>query len=65
MTFDKKDLKNINFTHITQFSQTIPTPQEQALQKKIKENEAYIEHIKVHDKKAYEKYLSYSSYLRH
>ena len=50
MILNKKEVKNIKLTNFTQF---------------IKENEDYIEYIKEHDKKAYEKYLSYSTYLKH
>jgi len=56
---ENKDIK------VTSFSETEPTAQEKERQNKIKENEAYIKYIKEHDKVAYERYLSYSSYLRH
>jgi len=60
-----KELKNIKLTNFSQSIETAQTSREKELQKKIKENEDYIEFIKEHDKKAYERYLSYSSYLRH
>ena len=62
MPLNKKEIKSIKLTN---FTERIQTNQEKELQKKIKENEDYIEYIKEHDKKAYERYLSYSSYLRH
>ena len=57
--------KEVTTKKLKNFTKTIQTPQEIQLQKKIKENEEYIEHIKKHDKIAYERYLSYSSYLKH
>lgn len=62
MPLNKKETTTIKLTN---FTQTLKTPQETELQKKIKENEDYIEHIKEHDKKAYERYISYSTYLKH
>jgi len=59
MPLNKKEIKLTNFT------ETLQTPQEKERQKKIKQNEEYIKYIKEHDKIAYERYLSYSSYLRH
>jgi len=65
MLLNKKEVTTIKLTNFTQSIEMIQTPQEKELQKKIKENEEYIEHIKKHDKKAYERYLSYSTYLKH
>lgn len=57
--------KEVTTIKLTNFAQTLQSPQEIERQKKIKENEDYIKHIKKHDKKAYERYLSYSTYLKH
>lgn len=65
MTLNKKEMTNIKLTNFTQCIETIQTSREEELQKKIKDNEDYIEHIKKHDKKAYANYLSYSTYLKH
>ena len=62
MPLNKKEVESIKLTN---FTETIQTSQEKELQKKIKENEDYIEYIKEHDKKAYARYISYSTYLRH
>jgi len=65
MLLNKQEATTIKLTNFRQSIETVQTPQEKELQKKIKENEDYIEHIKKHDKKAYERYLSYSTYLKH
>ena len=65
MPLMKKDTNIINLKNFTQSIKAIPTSQEIERQKKIEENEAYIEHIKEHDKEAYQRYLSYSTYLKH
>jgi len=65
MILNTKEVTNIKLTNFTQSIETIQTRQEKELQAKIKESEDYIEHIKKHDKKAYERYLSYSTYLKH
>ncbi|MDF1881928.1 hypothetical protein JHD50_11575 [Sulfurimonas sp. MAG313] len=65
MNLNKKEVQDIKLTHFTKFVEKVQTNQEKELQKKIKENEEYIERIKEHDKKAYERYLSYSTYLSH
>jgi len=65
MILNKKEVTTIKLTNFTQSIATAQTPQEKERQKKIKENEDYIAHIKKHDKKAYERYLSYSTYLIH
>lgn len=55
--------KNIKLKNYKQFVDRISSAEEDKKQMKIKETAEYIEHIKIHDKKAYEKYLSYSTYL--
>ena len=65
MILNTKEVTNIKLTNFTQSIETVQTRQEKELQAKIKESEDYIEHIKKHDKKAYERYLSYSTYLKH
>lgn len=63
MLLKKDEITCSKITNYTQFAEMVQTSQEDELQKKIKDNEAYIKYIKVHDKKAYEKYLSYLTYL--
>lgn len=55
--------KNVTLKNYTEFKETIKNTQEQEKQKKIQASKDYIEYIKKHDKKAYENYLSYSTYL--
>lgn len=57
-------MKNLKLKNYTEFVDTIADKQEVERQKKMKANAEYIEYIKVHDKKAYENYLSYSTYLK-
>lgn len=65
MLLNKQEVTTVKLTNFTQSIETIQTRQDKERQKKIKENEDYIEYIKKHDKKAYERYLSYSTYLKH
>ena len=62
MGLNRQKVKDVKLTN---FTDKLQTPQEKERQKKIKENEEYIEYIKEHDKIAYERYLSYSTYLSH
>lgn len=60
----KVDVKNVKLTNYSEFTEVVKNNQTQELDRKKKESEAYIEHIKLHDKEAYEKYLSYNTYLK-
>jgi hypothetical protein len=63
MLLKKQKVSPGQIKNYTQFEEILQTRQESELQQKIKENEAYIEYIKLHDKEAYENYLSYATYL--
>lgn len=60
----KIELKNIKLKNYKQFIDTITNTDEDEKQMKIKASDDYIEYIKTHDKEAYKKYLSYSTYLK-
>lgn len=60
----KIDIKNVKLTNYSEFTEVVKNNQTQELDRKRKESEAYIEYIKLHDKEAYEKYLSYATYLK-
>ncbi len=59
----KNQNRALKITSYSQFNETLASQREAKQQQKIQENEAYIEYIKKHDKEAYEKYLSYATYL--
>lgn len=54
-----KELKNY-----TQFIDTLKSSLEEERKIKLKASQDYIEYIKQHDEKAYQNYLSYSTYLK-
>ena len=58
------DVKNIKLTNYSEFVEAIENKQAQELEQRIKESAAYVEHIRLHDKEAYQKYLSYATYLK-
>ncbi|MDQ7045529.1 MAG: hypothetical protein Q9M32_06440 [Sulfurimonas sp.] len=54
----------ISLTFKKEFQDFIISTQEQEKQIKMKASADYVEYIKEHDKEAYKKYLSYSTYLK-
>ncbi len=60
----KPDAKVQSLKNYTEFEKVVSLSPEEKREQKIKENAAYIEYIKEHDKEAYKNYLSYSTYLK-
>ncbi|MDF1875544.1 hypothetical protein JHD48_07340 [Sulfurimonas sp. SAG-AH-194-I05] len=56
-------VKSIKLKNYQEFLNTIENTQEQERQIKMKESADYLAYIKIHDKEAYKKYLSYATYL--
>lgn len=62
MQIEKDDLKKKPQDY-TSFTQTLQSTPEEEKEHKIQASKEYIAYIKEHDKDAYEKYLSYATYL--